>query len=257
MDRNSNNHTDLQSLQDQRQSNRIMTGELSSRIDRSSTSDDTCHNTEQGQLAQDSPPVNEHNVNKSLICEHLSCSNEIRQGTSENVCVLKTGHACIWHIDDMEKRINDLINGRESIIDSIIFPASKNGDLLRACVYLNDTINPTFISTNPRVIELADELVKTAAPGLLSRVFFSDDGSTAIEVAIKMALQYFQLTGHPERRRFVAFEKGYHGDTLGAASLGGIDLFHGRFSAHHFPVEHVASVADLDGLPEPGRLRRS
>lgn len=146
MDRNSNNHTDLQSLQDQRQSNRIMTGELSSRIDRSSTSDDTCHNTEQGQLAQDSPPVNEHNVNKSLICEHLSCSNEIRQGTSENVCVLKTGHACIWHIDDMEKRINDLINGRESIIDSIIFPASKNGDLLRACVYLNDTTNPTFIS---------------------------------------------------------------------------------------------------------------
>jgi hypothetical protein len=146
MDRNSNNHTDLQSLQDQRQSNRIMTGELSSRIDRSSTSDDTCHNTEQGQLAQDSPPVNEHNVNKSLICEHLSCSNEIRQGTSENVCVLKTGHACIWHIDDMEKRINDLINGRESIIDSIIFPASKNGDLLRACIYLSDTINPTFIS---------------------------------------------------------------------------------------------------------------
>ena len=86
---------------------------------------------------------------------------------------------------------------------------------------------------------------------MLTRVFYSDDGSTAIEVAIKMALQYFQLTGQPERARFVAFENGYHGDTLGAASLGGIRLFHDRFSRHHFPVEHVSSVADLDALPSP------
>jgi adenosylmethionine-8-amino-7-oxononanoate aminotransferase len=85
-------------------------------------------------------------------------------------------------------------------------------------------------------------------------VFYSDDGSTAIEVAIKMALQYFQVTGRPERVRFVAFENGYHGDTLGAASLGGIGLFQKRFSAHHFPVEHVASVADLERLPSPGSV---
>ncbi|MGA3170079.1 MAG: adenosylmethionine--8-amino-7-oxononanoate transaminase [Chthoniobacteraceae bacterium] len=105
--------------------------------------------------------------------------------------------------------------------------------------------------TNPRAVELADALVKVAAPGALTRVFYSDDGSTAIEVAVKMAVQYFQITGRLERVRFVAFENAYHGDTLGAASLGGIDLFHGRFSGHHFPVEHVASVADLDALPEP------
>jgi adenosylmethionine-8-amino-7-oxononanoate aminotransferase len=105
--------------------------------------------------------------------------------------------------------------------------------------------------TNPPAIELADELVKIAAPDVLTRVFYSDDGSTAIEVAIKMALQYFQIVGKPERVRFVAFENGYHGDTLGAASLGGISLFQGRFSRHHFPVEHVASVEDLEVLRKP------
>jgi len=104
--------------------------------------------------------------------------------------------------------------------------------------------------TNPPAIELAHELVKIAAPEVLTRVFYSDDGATAIEVAIKMAIQYFQIMGQPERARFVAFENGYHGDTLGAASLGGIGLFHGRFSRHHFPVEHVSSVADLEALAE-------
>jgi adenosylmethionine-8-amino-7-oxononanoate aminotransferase len=116
---------------------------------------------------------------------------------------------------------------------------------------LDQVAHTSFLGfTNPPAIELADALVKIAAPDVLSRVFYSDDGSTAIEVAIKMALQYFQLARQPERVRFVAFENGYHGDTLGAASLGGISLFQGRFSRHHFPVEHVASIAELEALPE-------
>jgi adenosylmethionine-8-amino-7-oxononanoate aminotransferase len=108
--------------------------------------------------------------------------------------------------------------------------------------------------TNPPAIELAAELVRIAAPGKLTRVFFSDDGSTAIEVAIKMALQFFQITGQPDRARFVAFENGYHGDTLGAASLGGIATFHGGFTAHRFPVERVASASELEALPEPEKI---
>jgi adenosylmethionine-8-amino-7-oxononanoate aminotransferase len=120
---------------------------------------------------------------------------------------------------------------------------------------LNQVAHTSFLGfTNPPAIELAGELVKIAAPDVLSRVFYSDDGSTAIEVAIKMALQYFQIAGQPERVRFVAFENAYHGDTLGAASLGGIGLFQGRFSRHHFPVEHVASLPDLEALPEPGTI---
>ncbi len=168
----------------------------------------------------------------------------------ETPLVLVSGNGAM--LRDSEGR--EYIDGNSSIWTNIHgHNHPRINEAIRA--QLDQVAHTSFLGfTNPRAIELADELVKTAAPGLLSRVFFSDDGSTAIEVAIKMALQYFQLTGHPERRRFVAFEKGYHGDTLGAASLGGIDLFHGRFSAHHFPVEHVASVADLDGLPEPGTI---
>src|SRR5579862_5776442 len=102
--------------------------------------------------------------------------------------------------------------------------------------------------THPLVAELARELVALWPPDSLTRVFFSDDGSTAIEVALKMAAQFWQQTGHPERTRFVAFTGAYHGDTMGASSLGGITTFHGRFSAWQFPAEHVASMQELEAL---------
>ena len=87
-------------------------------------------------------------------------------------------------------------------------------------------------------IELAQALAKVAPPGL-SRVFYSDSGSTAVEVAVKMAYQYWQLTGHPEKRRFLALEEAYHGDTLGAVSVGGVSLFHDRFRHLLFEVLRV------------------
>jgi adenosylmethionine-8-amino-7-oxononanoate aminotransferase len=72
---------------------------------------------------------------------------------------------------------------------------------------------------------LARELVRIAPPGL-SRVFYSDNGSTSVEIALKMAYQYWQHRGEKKRTRFLSFKNGYHGDTLGAVSVGGIDLFH-------------------------------
>ncbi len=72
--------------------------------------------------------------------------------------------------------------------------------------------------------ELAERLVKITPDGL-SKVFFSDDGSTAAEVAIKIAFQYWSNKGKP-RKGFLALHNGFHGDTLGAVSLGGIGLFH-------------------------------
>jgi adenosylmethionine-8-amino-7-oxononanoate aminotransferase len=146
---------------------------------------------------------------------------------------------------------HEYIDGNSSIWTNI---HGHNHPLINQAIraQLDRVAHTSFLGfTNPPAIELAHELVKIAAPDVLSRVFYSDDGSTAIEVAIKMALQYFQIMDQPERVRFVAFENGYHGDTLGAASLGGISLFQGRFSRHHFPVEHVSSVADLEALPEP------
>ncbi len=93
--------------------------------------------------------------------------------------------------------------------------------------------------SNVPAIELAKRLVDAAPRGgaragtdgarRLTRVFYSDNGSTAVEVAVKMAFRYWQLRGRPERRRFVRLKDGYHGDTLGAVSIGGIDLFHAAF----------------------------
>src|SRR5436190_1432714 len=85
-------------------------------------------------------------------------------------------------------------------------------------------------------IELAAELVARAPraglpPGEhgLTKVFYSDSGSTAVEVALKMAFQHWKQRGKPEKRKFVALAEGYHGDTLGSVSVGGVDLFHEIF----------------------------
>lgn len=102
--------------------------------------------------------------------------------------------------------------------------------------------------TNPPAAQLAAELVAFWPAETLTRVFFSDDGSTAVEVALKMAVQFWQQTGQPHRTRFVAFSGAYHGDTMGASSLGGIVAFHGKFSAWQFPAEHVATMDELRAL---------
>ncbi|QTR51656.1 adenosylmethionine--8-amino-7-oxononanoate transaminase [Candidatus Thiothrix anitrata] len=79
--------------------------------------------------------------------------------------------------------------------------------------------------THQPAAQLAHELVQRLPAGL-TRVFFSDDGSTAVEVALKMALQYWRNQGEVQRTRFLAFEGGYHGDTVGAMSVGrGSDFF--------------------------------
>jgi adenosylmethionine-8-amino-7-oxononanoate aminotransferase len=87
-------------------------------------------------------------------------------------------------------------------------------------------------------IELAERLVGLAPAGL-QRVFYSDSGSTAVEVALKMAFQHCQQRGRTEKRRFLALTDAYHGDTLGAVSVGGIDLFHQIFHPLLFQVERV------------------
>ncbi len=79
--------------------------------------------------------------------------------------------------------------------------------------------------SHPAAIEFADALVRRLPHGLsphgLSRVYFSSDGASAVEVALKMAIQYWVNCGHPERKRIVALDMAYHGDTSGANSLGG------------------------------------
>src|SRR3954462_15234353 len=96
--------------------------------------------------------------------------------------------------------------------------------------------------SHPSAIELAERLVAIAPRGL-SRVFFSDNGSTAAEVALKMAFQHFQHGGQPQRDQFVCLRMSYHGDTLGSVSVGGIDLFHTLFRPLLFDA-HMAEPGD-------------
>jgi adenosylmethionine---8-amino-7-oxononanoate aminotransferase len=91
--------------------------------------------------------------------------------------------------------------------------------------------------SNPPAIELARELIRIAPKGL-ERVFYSDNGSTAVEVALKMAVQYWQQR-HPDagpKHTFVHLKLAYHGDTIGAVSVGNIELFHSRFKPLLFPT---------------------
>jgi len=109
-------------------------------------------------------------------------------------------------------------------------------------------------TTHPKAIMLAERLVGLFPGKQLERVFFSDNGSTAIEVALKMTLQYWQLTGHPERQRLVSFRNAYHGDTAGAASLSGKNLFSERFEMIHFPVEQISHISMLEKLLNPSTI---
>jgi len=101
--------------------------------------------------------------------------------------------------------------------------------------------------THPSAALLAERLVKITPPGL-NRVFYSDSGSTAVEIALKMAYQYHCHTGSPQRSRFIAMEDSYHGDTIGAVSVGGIGLFHGIFRRLLFPVDFLPCPARAGGL---------
>lgn len=95
-------------------------------------------------------------------------------------------------------------------------------------------------------IELARRLIeispRPAASGEgLTKVFFSDSGSAAVEVALKMAFQYYKNLGMTTRRKFIAFRDGYHGDTIGSVSVGGIDIFHKAFGPLLFETTFVDS----------------
>jgi lysine---8-amino-7-oxononanoate aminotransferase len=92
---------------------------------------------------------------------------------------------------------------------------------------------------NVPALELAERLVEIT-PARLGKVFYSDSGATAVEIGLKLAFAYWRRVGRPEKNVFVAFENGYHGDTVGAMSIGGIDLFHSEFGPLLFPCERVS-----------------
>jgi adenosylmethionine-8-amino-7-oxononanoate aminotransferase len=103
--------------------------------------------------------------------------------------------------------------------------------------------------THEPAAALAAELVAIAPPGL-SRVFYTDNGSGSIEVAIKIAIQAWRQRGAPKKTRFVALEGAFHGDTLGPTSLGGVEVFRRPFASIVFDCVHVP-------FPEPDAYARA
>jgi len=103
--------------------------------------------------------------------------------------------------------------------------------------------------THAPAAELAEALCRVAPAGL-EHVFFSDDGSTAVEVAMKLSLQFWAQQGRPERSAFVALEGAFHGETLGATALGGVEVFRRPFEGALLECHHLPPPL------EPGSLDR-
>lgn len=102
--------------------------------------------------------------------------------------------------------------------------------------------------THAPAVHLAAQLAQ-ALPSGLTRIFYSDNGSTATEVALKMALQAHHNRGQPQRKRVIAFQGGYHGDTFGAMSAGQTSGFYAPFADKLFAVDFVPYPATWQGDP--------
>ncbi len=168
---------------------------------------------------------------------------QMKEWQEETPIVIAEGRDCFlkdiygrWYLDGVSSLwVNVFGHGKKEIDDAI----KSQIDRISHSTLLG--------LSNVPAIELAAQLVrlvqrhlspssdgaegateKRAMP-LLSKVFYSDNGSTSVEVALKMAFQYWKHKGAAGRNAFVSFRHGYHGDTIGAVSVGGIDIFHKTF----------------------------
>src|SRR5882724_1470723 len=157
--------------------------------------------------------------------------------------VLVEGHGALLR----DSRVREYIDGNSSIWTNI---HGHNHPHINAAIrrQLDRVAHTSFLGfTNPAAIELALAIVELFPKDSLSRVFFSDDGSTGVEVALRIADQYWRLR-HSRKHQFIAFESGYHGDTAGAASLGATAMFQFGRSHWNFPAIQVPSVQALEQL---------
>lgn len=158
--------------------------------------------------------------------------------------LLNQGHGC-WLRDQHGK---EYLDGNSSIWTNI---HGHNHSTINAAIrgQLDRVAHTSFLGfTHEPGIQLAQQLVDLLPGSPLRRVFYSDNGSTAIESAVRMALQYWRQTGQPQRDRIIAFDRAYHGDTLGAASLGGLPVFKGSANQFGYDVLRASNLAQLDSL---------
>jgi adenosylmethionine---8-amino-7-oxononanoate aminotransferase len=158
---------------------------------------------------------------------------------------LVSGAGC-WLTDDSGQRY---IDGNASIWTNVHGHAHPT---INAAIkaQLDKVAHTSFLGfTHEPAIRLAATLVGLFPGRELSRVFYSDNGSTAVEAGLRMALHYWRQEGQPQRDTILAFDRAYHGDTLGAASLGGLPIFKGAatdFGYRVITIGDIATLAEMD-----------
>jgi adenosylmethionine-8-amino-7-oxononanoate aminotransferase len=192
----------------------------------------------------------------------VSSANET--GRSQATDLVRRDRATLWHpytpladpaeplpVVAAEREFLHLADGR-TLIDAVsswwtILHGHRHPPLVAALKTAADTLDHVLFAgaTHPPAVELAEFLLRHAPfdrPG--GRVFYSDNGSTAVEVALKMAYQFWCHHGEPGRTLFVGFQDGYHGDTFGAMAVGRDPLFFGTFEPLLFRVIQVPVSAE-------------
>jgi adenosylmethionine-8-amino-7-oxononanoate aminotransferase len=161
---------------------------------------------------------------------------------TEDAPIIRTASGCT--LTDVEG--NDFIDGVSSLWCNV--HGHRHQAIDRAIAeQLERVAHSTMLGlSHEPAIELAERLVEIA-PERLTRVFYSDSGSTATEIALKIAFQHHQQSGATKRTRFLTLKDAYHGDTLGAVSAGGIDLFHEAYRPLLFDTLKV-TPGDADEL---------
>lgn len=150
---------------------------------------------------------------------------QMQDWQAEEPVVIVKGEGC-WLIDSDGNRYLDGVASMWTNVHGHCHPELNRALAEQAARIEHSTL---LGLAGEQSILLAKRLVEIAPDGL-SRVFYSDNGSTAVEVALKMAYQYQCHRGHKERRMFVRLQHAYHGDTIGSMSVGGIPIYHETFS---------------------------
>lgn len=156
---------------------------------------------------------------------------QMQEYCGEEPLVIERGEGC-WLIDTDGRRYLDGVSSLWVTVHGHRHP--KLDDALRE--QIDRIAHSTLLGvTNVPAVELSSRLIEIAPEGL-RRVFYAENGSSAVEIALKMAFQYWQHRGQPQRTRFLNLQNAYHGDTLGAVSAGGIDRFHATYRPLLFPT---------------------
>jgi adenosylmethionine-8-amino-7-oxononanoate aminotransferase len=163
---------------------------------------------------------------------------QMQEWLSEPPLIIKKGKGVyLWDIEGKK-----YLDGNSSIWVNLHGHQKKEINMAIAH-QLKAIAHSTFLGlSNIPAIQLAKKLIEIAPKGL-SRVFYSDNGSTAVEIALKMAYQFWQHRGGPfqKKRKFLTLYNAYHGDTIGTMSVGGISLFQDLFRPLFYPVFKIES----------------